>query len=833
MSDPSDPIPEYWNDIFPFDPYPDQIRGINESIDSLRSGGIHLLEGPCGTGKTLISLTAGLSLVRDKNTKFERVLVITSKKQQLAAFEDDLKTINGETDCYFSGLSLVGKSDLCPYVQAGEIPAKDIYHKCISLRDNTRQLMVEAVRNKRTEREANAAFGLKITAEREPGLEDTLTFDDKHAPYEPSIPDVGGTEYCPFYAAHITNSVQDEYPLDLGLVTTGEEILEEGSRAGTCPHLEMRRLHDEASVLFGNYKHAYDPTTVAGLTGGIIDDTTLLVCDEAHGLVQEVRDQLSYRISHATLQRAIIDINEVQQWVIGEASPGKCRYAQAIYNGTDLKTTDLNIAAKFLKKFQAITSDQIINSLKEKYGRNWRRACQQDNRSEISIPLQKPSTQEPDSISKWVSKRGYEDIWERFLKVSKVVSVIKDVVAREVEGKSPDGSFPIGNVHELLHRWWVGDHTEYYREITLSPRSTTDSDPPPNRPWRTGYYARLEINNCIPQNEIAGTLDAFGGALLMSATLSPLDIYEEVTGVKKLKHGTQPPGSLVTKAIDETDTSDEDHDEQEKQPEDEAPNLDAIGPLESDTDTPMEERRRKVTRSVFELGFPEENRLTVAVDAPRFTWSNRWPPEENYELRNIYRTAITTVAQTTPGNVLVTMPSYQEASWASEILTANPNVKKEVLTDMSSSDSETEEVKQSFFEGPPKILTTSLRGTLTEGVDFDGDKLHAAIVCGVPITDTSTNLANAIETAYDHRFDGNGFEFAFSVPAIRKTRQALGRVIRGDEDVGVRVLVDERYVRGGGFSSVRQYFPDYVSDEFISIGPDDLAYELESFWQRQ
>jgi len=83
----------YWSDIFPFEPYPNQQQGINESINTLNSGGIHLLEGPCGTGKTLISLTACLSLVRDPSTKFERILVTTSKKQQLAAFEDDLKTI--------------------------------------------------------------------------------------------------------------------------------------------------------------------------------------------------------------------------------------------------------------------------------------------------------------------------------------------------------------------------------------------------------------------------------------------------------------------------------------------------------------------------------------------------------------------------------------------------------------------------------------------------------------------------------------------------------------------------------------------------------------------
>lgn len=836
MSSPDTQIPDYWEDIFPFDPYPNQVEGINQSINTLRDSGIHLLEGPCGTGKTLIALTAGLSLVRDDDTKFDRVMVITSKKQQLSAFEDDLKEINNRSDSYFAGLSLVGKSDLCPYVQAGKIDSDDIYHQCISLRDNTHQLMVDAVKQRRAEREVDAAFGLEVRAQRKPGMQETLSVEGVDAPVQPDVPGVAGTKYCPFYASHITNSVQEKYPVSLWDVTTAKETLIEGAKAGTCPHIEMRRLHSGADVLFGNYKHAFDPKTVGGLTGDVIGDETLLIADEAHGLVKEVRDQLSYQISYSTLRRGIMNINEVKRWVSGKtkgkASNEKHRYAEAIFASTDLNVPDLGVAAKFLKKIQELVASDIVDYLKNSYGERWQEVCREQWKDEISIPLQKPSTQEPDSITVWASKKGYGDIWETFLKVSKVVSVTKNVVAREVEGKSPDGAFPIGNVHELLERWWVGDHTEYYREASLEPKADTDPDPPTSKPWKAGYHATLKINNCIPQNEIAGTLDAFGGAMLMSATLSPLNIYREVTGISKLRNGTQPSSSLVTMALPDEDAEPETQDPEEKRPEDELPNLDAIGPADDAPTAPAEERQREVGESAFELGFPEENRLSLAVDVPRFTWSNRWPPEDNPKLREMYRSVIAAVVKTTPGNVLVTMPSYQEASWASEVLVNDPAVEKNVLTDTSSSDTATEQIKQAFFDGPPKVLTTSLRGTLTEGVDFDGDKLHGAVVCGVPITNTSSNLANAIETAYDHRFNGSGFEYAFSIPAIRKTRQALGRVIRGDEDVGVRVLVDERYVRTNR-TGVKQYFPDYEANEFVSIGPGELPYELQSFWQNQ
>ncbi len=821
-------VHKYWEDIFPFSPYENQAIGINTAIDTLRNGGIHVLEGPCGTGKTLIALTAGLSIVRDANTKYDRVLVITSKKQQLTAFEDDFQTINENSDTYFNGLTLVGKSDLCPYVQTGIINSSDIYHKCVNLRDNTRQLMKKAVEERRTTREVNAAFGLAVRAESD---KDRLKIEDSFTPYQHTIPDVGGTEYCPFYASHITNSVQDSFPLSIDRVTSGAEILTEGSRNGTCPHIEMRRMHEDASILFGNYKHAFCPRTVAGLTGEIIDESTLLICDEAHSLVSEVRDQLSYKTSFSHLRRAIIDINEVHGWLKGKGDIRKQGLSNKIIANTDLSPSDLTTCSKFLKKIQEILSNKIMDFLERNHGNEWKLKSTHSDREEVTIPLQPPQNPKPDTISKWVSDQGYESIWKLFLKVSKVVSVTKDVISKEVDGKSPDGSFPIGELHELLNRWWNGDNTEYFREIKLNPRTRVDDNPPSNRPWRRSYYAEIRINNNIPQKEIAGTLDAFGGAMLMSATLSPLNIYEEVTGISALKEGTQPPTSLVTQARDEAVNVAE-KEEENDQINMAKLNVDDIGEESPQNETRKEDRKRTVKRTVFKLGFPEENRGSFIVNAPRFTWKNRWPPRENPNLRDTYASILSSAVSTTPGNVLICMPSYKEASWATNRLNRSRQVDKKVLTDTSSSDVATEQLKEAFFEGDGKVLTTSLRGTLIEGVDFDGDKLSAVVVCGVPITNTSSPEAKAIENAYDSRFNYRGFEYAFTIPAIRKTRQALGRVIRGDTDVGVRILVDERYMSTQSkFGGTKEYFPDHEIEEYVPVSPSDLQLELELFWQ--
>jgi DNA excision repair protein ERCC-2 len=52
-------------------------------------------------------------------------------------------------------------------------------------------------------------------------------------------------------------------------------------------------------------------------------------------------------------------------------------------------------------------------------------------------------------------------------------------------------------------------------------------------------------------------------------------------------------------------------------------------------------------------------------------------------------------------------------------------------------------------------------------------------------------------------------------------------VIRGPDEVGVRVFVDERYARDS-WDSVREYLPD--DDEFQPVSPDMLSLGIDRFW---
>ena len=86
------------------------------------------------------------------------------------------------------------------------------------------------------------------------------------------------------------------------------------------------------------------------------------------------------------------------------------------------------------------------------------------------------------------------------------------------------------------------------------------------------------------------------------------------------------------------------------------------------------------------------------------------------------------------------------------------------------------------------------------------------------------------KVAVDAVFDGGGFEYAVKVPAVRKARQAFGRVLRGHEEVGARVLLDRRY-HADAPRSVAPYLSDQERAEFTRVSPDMLDLGVERFWE--
>ena len=785
-----------WRSVFGHPtPYDEQVDGIESAIETARDGGYTVIEGACGTGKTMIALTAGIDLVRDPDSDFERVFVLTSVKQQLHQFEEDLETINANLPTDWdpiSGLTLVGKADVCPYNRERKagIDDSNVYDRCESLRDRTRALTGEGgstTAGNLASRARSQQIGLADSGSRG-GSANFLETAGEATPYPPDLPeyDDGGpagseVEYCPFYAQYLEDlpdessdgDAAEAVPFDFtetGLVTP-EDLVGLSASRGTCPHSVMGAVLGHVEVVIGNYYHAFDPTTTSSFTGALLDDSTFVVCDEAHMLEPRVRNLVSDGVADRTLRDAETELSRVIQPVRqerqGRQTAGGSKTANAdLVRGelaeSDVSYDELERTLEFVQDLRGELNRRVEARLDREYG-NWKGDLTQLEDDEI--PLRDPAKPSEDELSEWASRAGYSDsVWVR----AEAVGAIVERILNSAEDEERTRSMPAAG--RLFGEWYRRGHTDYFREIELE---RTWNEMEPQDSWRRAYTARIALHNCVPSDAIGSQLSKFGGGVLMSATLEPMDAFTEVTGLEYLER----------------------------------------------------EEDRPVTTRQYGLHFPAENRESFAVAAPKYTYENRGRTGDENPTRRSYVDAIERVADL-PGNVLVGMPSYAEAEWAAGELEAR--IDKPVLLDASSSDDVTQSLKDEFFSGDGKVLVTSLRGTLTEGVDYRGDRLSAAVVCGVPIVNTSSPRTKAVRRAYDDEF-GDGFEYALTVPAVRKARQAIGRVVRSPEDIGVRVLLDERYARDS-WDSVRSYLA--ADEEFQPVSPDMLEFGLEQFRSR-
>ena len=103
-----------------------------------------------------------------------------------------------------------------------------------------------------------------------------------------------------------------------------------------------------------------------------------------------------------------------------------------------------------------------------------------------------------------------------------------------------------------------------------------------------------------------------------------------------------------------------------------------------------------------------------------------------------------------------------------------------------------------------------LGGVFGEGIDLPGEALCSVIIVGVGLPQFNRDT-QTLQAYYEAR-GGQGFEHAFLFPGMQKVNQALGRVIRGMEDKGSALLIDQRY----GWPDYRNLLPRWWEYQDLS-----------------
>ena len=111
-------------------------------------------------------------------------------------------------------------------------------------------------------------------------------------------------------------------------------------------------------------------------------------------------------------------------------------------------------------------------------------------------------------------------------------------------------------------------------------------------------------------------------------------------------------------------------------------------------------------------------------------------------------------------------------------------------------------------------------------LDLKGEKLIGTIIIGVGLPQVNPQQ----DLLRDHFEEVNemGYAYAYQVPGMNKVLQAAGRVIRSHSDVGIVLLIDERFTT----PFYQRLLPPHMRPFEVINDPNRLHEAVKQFWQQ-
>jgi DNA excision repair protein ERCC-2 len=709
---------------FPYEEaYDHQREAMARVDDALRAGLDILFEGATGTGKTLAALVPALERARETG---RTVVITTNVHQQMRQFRREASAITGQEP--IRAVVFRGKGSMC-HIDVG-------YEECQALRETTRELvetereLADLERKQRELLDQSQAGDADATEARTAVMDeledveaDLATFEDRAT--------------CDHYYRNLTAGTEEFFAWLYEDVRTPDEIYGRAHRAGQCGYELLKEGVEGVDLVVCNYHHLLDPTIREQFFRwlGRDPDDVIAIFDEAHNVEDAARDHARKTLTETTVESALEELDEEDDTRADAAE---------------------NVLGTFLRALRTACDEAFAFGEREQVGEDWHdlTVANDDRRDQLTL-----------AFLREYSGQGFEADLER------AVELGQELDARYEEAYKR-GETGVRTECQTLQaatflRSWLTEGDQLGTYPVVSVRRDDDGD----------VYGRAELYTCIPERvtrELFGDLHA---SVLMSATLRPFAVTEDVLGLSD-------------------------------------PETMAYGPQ-----------------------FPAERRRTYAVDGPALFASNRDDPQVQETVTRVLGDAV----RLTPGNTLAFFPSYSEAERYHDRLSVGTTYLDEPGTPAG-------DLREAFADDDDGLLCTSLWGTLGEGVSYDGDDARTVVVVGVPYPHLDDRM-EAVQAAYDATFEVGeaegvgppvesedaGWHYAVEIPTIRKTRQALGRVVRSPDDFGARVLLDARYTERAEIEmdeyAVRGAFPAEDRAEMIDVQPEKLKFGLLNFFQ--
>jgi DNA excision repair protein ERCC-2 len=178
-----------------------------------------------------------------------------------------------------------------------------------------------------------------------------------------------------------------------------------------------------------------------------------------------------------------------------------------------------------------------------------------------------------------------------------------------------------------------------------------------------------------------------------------------------------------------------------------------------------------------------------------------------------------------PGNRAIYFPSYQVLE--SIVREAEIHIRKEVFIEPKES-SEANELLIRFMNLPREkksgILFAVCGGKFSEGLDYRGDMLTGAMVIGLPLAPWN-RVRQMIMDYYTQQYGEEGKFLGYTLPALNKVQQALGRVLRTPEDHGILVFGEKRFIE----DKILFRLPGWIQEELVPCSLDEFRNQVKGW----
>ena len=206
--------------------------------------------------------------------------------------------------------------------------------------------------------------------------------------------------------------------------------------------------------------------------------------------------------------------------------------------------------------------------------------------------------------------------------------------------------------------------------------------------------------------------------------------------------------------------------------------------------------------------------------------TSRYTRRNETEFKKVHDYILKTV-QAKRGNYLVFFPSYKYMESVYAMCQDDLDVEY-VVQHNKMTESDKEEFLARFEDNKEDKLLVGMcvmGGVFSEGIDLKNDSLIGAIIVGtgLPSLDTRQEL---LKMFFDEK-NGNGYDYAYTYPGMNKVLQAAGRVIRTEDDRGVVILLDDRFMTKRYISLFPREWDNYGITDIGSV-----QEEILDFWNK-